>query len=432
MDKRVVAALLFISMILQFFSGCLEEDRVSNEVPLLEITYPRNGGTVSSIVMISGTASDPDGDDTLVNVEVMINDGEWNVADGTTKWSFDWRTYEIDDGLYHISVRAWDGTDYSEIEEISVRVDNPEIVESDTHKWAVFIASANFPPDNESKLGNGGLYLAEKMAAFFIENYGYSTSNIIILFDDGWIRSDNGYGYRIKTLQQRRHDYNVIYGGATRGNVEASIDYVTRESNKYDDSEVFIWMFSHGCGDENNSLTGGKILESSEIFLWDDTITDREFGAILSGLKSEKTCVIVDACFSGGFADKTIYDFSTLFLLKSEIPKSGRIVMSGASKFRKGWASPTHGPLFSSIWFDGLSTGKADGFKSGIRHSGRPTILKVFKDGKVSVEEAFYYARYMLRVEEDLEDYKTMEPQINDQYPHKGLIRSRGEMHLGE
>ena len=371
MDKRVIGILVFVLMILPLFSGCLEEDTVSNEKPLIEILYPRREKVVSSLVMISGTASDPDGDDALVNVEVMIEDGEWVIADGTTKWSFDWSTYEIDDGLYHISVRAWDGIDYSEIEEISLKVDNPVTVESDAHKWAVFIAAANFPANNDSKLGNGGLYLAEEMAAFFIENYGYSTSNIIILFDDGWIRTDNGFGYRIETLQQRKHDYNVIYGGATRGNVEASMAHVITESNKYDDSEVFIWLFSHGCGDENNTLTGGKALESSKVFLWDDIITDKDLGILLSGLRSEKTCVIVDACFSGGFADKTIYDFPEFFLLQSKIPRSGRIVISGASKFRVGFANPKRGPLFSLIWFDGLSTGKADGFKPGIRNTGR-------------------------------------------------------------
>jgi len=63
--------------------------------------------------------------------------------------------------------------------------------------------------------------------------------------------------------------------------------------------------------------------------------------------------------------------------------------------------------------------------------SGRPTRLRIFKDGKISVEEAFYYARYILRTEENLKDYKKMEPQINDQYPHRGPLRSLGGMLLG-
>jgi hypothetical protein len=116
--------------------------------------------------------------------------------------------------------------------------------------------------------------------------------------------------------------------------------------------------------------------------------------------------------------------------MHSGIPKSGRIVLSGASKFRVGYASTTDGPLFSLLWFEGLKTGKADGFRPGIDKSGRPTHLRIFKNGKVSTEEAFYYARYMLRTEKTFEDYKKMEPQINDQYLYKGPLRSIKEMYL--
>ena len=431
MDKRIIALILVISLAMPLFSGCLEEVN-SNEKPLVSIDYPLDGMTVSSLFMISGEASDPDGDDDLVYIEVKINDDEWDISDGTTKWSYDWRTYEIDDGLYDVYVRAWDGTDYSDIAEINVKVDNPETVESDAHRWAIFIGAANFPVDNESKLGNGGLNLAEDMAGYLIEECEYSTSNIIILFDDGWIREDNGYGDRIQTLQQRPHDYDVIYGGATKVNVMTAIEYVASESNKYDDSEVFVWLFSHGCGDSENELTGGKVMESSSVFLWDGTLDDQEFGEALSYLKSKETCVIVDACFSGGFADKTIYNLPEFFLLKSGIPKSGRVVMTGASKFRKGFASTTEGPLFSSLWFDGIKTGNADGFKPGILDRGRPSSLNLFKDGKVSVEEAFYYASYMLRKDKTFEDYKGMEPQINDQYPQRGILRNNGGLFLGE
>lgn len=432
MDRKVLAVILFLTLVLPLFSGCFEDDSNRNKKPMVEIAYPIDKKVVSNIVMISGTAFDPDGNDTLVNIEVRIGSSDWFIADGTTKWSFDWITHEIEDGFYNISVRAWDGIDYSKIEEVFIKLDNPETVESDSHKWAIFMGVANFPLDNESKLGNGGLLLAEKMATYFIENLGYSTSNIIILFDDGWIREDNGFGSRLITLQQRKHDYNVIYGGATRGNVEASLSYVISESNKYKDSEVFIWMFSHGCGDQNNSLNGGKLFESSKIFLWDDTISDKGLGLLLSPLRSEKTCVIVDACFSGGFADKTIFDFPTMFLFRSKIPRSGRVVISGASKFRLGYASTSQGPLFTLLWFDGLSTGKADGFKSGIRNTGRSTNLDIFKDGKTSVEEAFYYTRYMLKTDKNIEDYNKMQPQINDQYPYNGIIRSIKEMYLGE
>ena len=429
--KKIIAVLLIVVVIIPLLFIYIQEDKIIlNEIPIVEITYPYDGAVVSKIVTVSGTATDPDGNDNSLRVEVSINN-KWHNAKGNNLWSYEWKAFEMKDGFYKLKVRSWDGTDYSKIKEIIIKVDNPEIVETDSHKWAIFIAASNFPEDNESKLGNGALNLAEEISAHFIKNLGYSTSNIIILFDDGWIREDNGYGEPLMTLDQRIHEYDITYGAATKDTFISSLKYTIDESNKFGDSEVFIWISSHGCGDSNRKF-GGKILKRSAFFLWDDTFSDKELSNILSGLKSKKTCIIVDACYSGGFADKTILNFPEFFLLRSRLAKPGRIVMTGASKFKIGFASTTKGPLFSQLWFYGITSKKADGFRPGILKIGRPTILRIFKDGKVSVEEAFYYARYVLRTSKNLEDYSKMEPQINDQYPYRGFIGSFKGLILGE
>jgi hypothetical protein len=269
------------------------------------------------------------------------------------------------------------------------------------------------------------------MSVYFIEELDYSTDNIIILFDDGWIRDKNGYGKPIETLQQRIHKYDITYGGATEETVESSITYIVEESNKFIDSEIFIWISSHGCGDQTKKLFGGKIFERSAIFLWDSILSDKKLGDLLASLRSDKTCIIVDACYSGGFADKTIFNLPEFFLFSPSISKSGRVVMTGSSKFRIGYASTTLGPLFSLLWFNGITSGDADGFRPFIANIGRPTRLKILKDGKVSVEEAFFYARYVLRTDKDFKDYRKMEPQINDQYPKRGLFGSIRGLILG-
>ena len=432
MDKKLITLCIVVFLLTTLFSGCLEDNEEENHKSVVTISYPKDNAVVSSLVMISGISSDPDGDDDIYKVEVKISDNDWDRADGTLQWSYFWDAYDYEDGMYIISVRSWDGEDYSEVQTITVEVDNPEVVDSDSHKWALFVATANFPEDNESKLGNGGLYLAEDIAEYLIEECNYATSNVIILFDDGWIRDDNGYGEKLMTLQERNHEYDITYGGATKDNVVNSIDRVINQSNSYRDSEVFIWVFSHGYGDLNNSLTGGKLLESSQIFLWDDILSDRELGELLSPLKSKKVAVIVDACFCGGFADKTIFNIPTALLFRSGIPRSGRVVIAGASKFRKGYASTTKGPLFSLLWFEGLTTGEADGFRAGLLKVGKPRKFNFFKDGEVSVEEAFYYARYKLSTDKNLKEFDSMEPQITDRFPHMGLFFSRKGLVLGE
>ena len=428
----IIVVFIIVSLTLLFFFGYIKlESAPINHKPLIIINYPHNGSIVSKIATISGVASDPDGNETLEKVEILIDD-QWREVNGTTKWIYTWEIYRIEDGFYTITVRSWDGIDYSDNDVIKLRVENPIISESESHRFAIFIAASNFPDDNDSKLGNGALNLAEEMASYFITNLDYSTKNIFILFDDGWLRKDNGYGEPLITLNERKHKYDITYAAALKQTVESTINYIADEASYFDDSEVFIWIAGHGCGDIDNILTGGKILEKSEVFLWDDKISDVELGNLLTGLRSDKICVIIDACFSGGFADKTILGFREFFLLRSKLPRPGRVIITATSKFRLGYASTTKGPLFSQLWFYGLTSGKADGFKQGIFHRGRPTQMKFFKDGKVSVEEAFYYASYILRTEDAFNDYNKMEPQINDQYPNKGLIRSINGLVLGK
>jgi hypothetical protein len=429
---KIIAIFIVLAVLLPLLFIYFQKDETSkNNIPIVEITYPLDGTVVSKIVTISGTATDPDGNDDIERVEITI-DSRWDIVEGTNIWSYEWKVFDFEEGFYTVKVRSWDGTDYSKTKEINIEIDNPEVVETDAHKWAIFIAASNFPEENESKLGNGGLNLAEKISAHFIENLCYSTSNIIVLFDDGWIREDNGYGDPIMTLDERKHDYNITYGAATKETLVSTINYVVDESNKFSDSEIFLWISSHGCGDSDRILFGGRVLKRSELFLWDDTLSDKELSDILSGLKSKKTCIIVDACYSGGFADKTIINIPEFFLFRSSLSKSGRVVMTGASKYRVGYASTTEGPLFSQLWFYGLISGNADGFRPGLLNTGRPTILKIFKDGKVSAEEAFYYARYILRTSKTLEDYSKMEPQINDQYPRRGYFGSIKGLIFGE
>ncbi len=428
----VISMLIIVLLVFSVFSGYFSEEKVYNDKPTVKIQYPTDRATVSKIVTISGIATDPNGDQTIKKVEIMINE-TWIEVEGTSRWSYTWNIFNLQDGFYNISARAWDGAVFSDFHEIKVRISNVEIVESDSHKWAVFIVAANFPEDEESKLGNGGLYLAEEMVEYFIKNCSYPTSNMFILFDDGWVRNNSGLGERIQTLQERYHKYDITYSAATKNIVLYTLEHIVNESNRFEDSEVFIWISSHGCGDNENTLTGGKLFERSAFFLWDEEImTDKELGDALANLKSRKTCVIVDACFSGGFADKTILSFPELFIFESDIAKPGRVVIAGTSKFRIGYASLEYGPLFTQLWFEGVRTGDADGFKSGLRDNGRPTRLDLFKDGGVSVEEAFYYARYVLKNTDELKDYNTMEPQINDQYPRAGNLLSTKGLVLGQ
>jgi hypothetical protein len=98
-------------------------NNTENTKPFVNIVYP-TGGKVSGLVIILGTASDVDGDETITSVSVNIH-GEWIQSEGTSSWSYIWDTTEEDEGEIEISARAFDGSLYSDIKSVTVTVDNP-------------------------------------------------------------------------------------------------------------------------------------------------------------------------------------------------------------------------------------------------------------------------------------------------------------------
>ena len=94
-----------------------------NQLPTCTISSPSPGAILNGTVEISGTASDIDS--TVQNVEIRIDGDSWMQVTGTTSWSYSLDTTELQDGQHTIYARAYDGTDFSMWQNISVTVDNP-------------------------------------------------------------------------------------------------------------------------------------------------------------------------------------------------------------------------------------------------------------------------------------------------------------------
>jgi len=93
-----------------------------NQPPTVSITSPANGTTASGTISIAGTASDTDG--TVQSVQIKIDSGAWIEATGTTSWNYSWDTTTVANGSHTIYARAYDGTDYSSIDSVTVNVNN--------------------------------------------------------------------------------------------------------------------------------------------------------------------------------------------------------------------------------------------------------------------------------------------------------------------
>lgn len=73
--------------------------------PTVAITGPAAGSTVRGTVAVSGTAADNIG---LAKVEVQVDAGPWQVAAGTTAWSWSWNSAAVADGSHVLTTRATD------------------------------------------------------------------------------------------------------------------------------------------------------------------------------------------------------------------------------------------------------------------------------------------------------------------------------------
>ncbi|MCK4758270.1 MAG: hypothetical protein KAS67_07450, partial [Thermoplasmata archaeon] len=118
-----------------------------NNAPSCTIFNPAAGSMVSGAVTVSGTASDSDGNEELVQVEVRIDDGTWNTATGTTTWSYDLSTFTLTNGQHVIYARAYDGALYSDLVDVTIIVANAGGNQAPT-------VSITSPAANEEITGN--------------------------------------------------------------------------------------------------------------------------------------------------------------------------------------------------------------------------------------------------------------------------------------
>jgi len=103
--------------------------------PAVEITTPKDNEKMAGILVISGTAEDPDG--SIQKVEIKIDDGRWETIQGTDIWSYELDTTIYADGEHTVTVRAFDGEDYSEEVAISIII-GEKIADGELNPWLIF------------------------------------------------------------------------------------------------------------------------------------------------------------------------------------------------------------------------------------------------------------------------------------------------------
>ncbi|HUV24434.1 MAG TPA: CARDB domain-containing protein [Methanomassiliicoccales archaeon] len=104
--------------------------KMLNAPPFCEISSPEDGDVLVDWVTFMGNATDPDDNDSLLDVEVRLvridddYDSGWMVIEGNVNWSFDFNTSTVLNGEYRFEARSYDGRAYSNIVSITVTIEN--------------------------------------------------------------------------------------------------------------------------------------------------------------------------------------------------------------------------------------------------------------------------------------------------------------------
>ncbi|UCH89640.1 MAG: peptidylprolyl isomerase [Thermoplasmata archaeon] len=78
--------------------------------------------TIYDTVIIVGEVDDSEV--YIEKVEVRIDGNSWEVAEGTSTWSYTWDTTKVSDGIHTVYVRAHDGFYYSAVQNLTLIVNN--------------------------------------------------------------------------------------------------------------------------------------------------------------------------------------------------------------------------------------------------------------------------------------------------------------------
>ncbi len=99
------------------------ENTVVNHKPSIEITYPQHQDTISDSIIVSGSASDADGE--VVSVDVRIDQGSWDSAQlaGST-WEYQLDSSQYEDGSHILYARSFDGSSYSSVSSTPFSIQN--------------------------------------------------------------------------------------------------------------------------------------------------------------------------------------------------------------------------------------------------------------------------------------------------------------------
>jgi len=93
--------------------------------PKVEFSAPSEGQKLSGKFVVSGKSFN--GTQDIEKVQCRVDSGDWEDATGNTTWTYNLDTTKLKNGKHTLQARAYDGTDYSDIVNRTISVDNQKV-----------------------------------------------------------------------------------------------------------------------------------------------------------------------------------------------------------------------------------------------------------------------------------------------------------------
>lgn len=175
-----------------------------------------------------------------------------------------------------------------------------------------------------------------------LTGYGYSGSNIFVLYKDG-VPEDAGI---------------FVNASCTYANVAAA--FSTLQAKMTDLDDLFIYTTNHG---------------NPALCLWNhDVLIPSDLASMLQGITCHVMIILMQQCYGGAFVQ--------------DLSGSNRVIMTAANSSQYSWACDKEGPWdeFTYHFMDAMR---------GMTLIADPVFADYNSDGKVSMVEAFNYAQSM-------------------------------------
>ncbi|MEA2115061.1 MAG: C13 family peptidase, partial [Thermodesulfobacteriota bacterium] len=191
-----------------------------------------------------------------------------------------------------------------------------------------------------------------EMYRALVDKYGYSKSNIFVLYADGSANDLDGDGN------------NDIHSGCSL--TELNTLFQTTLPAKINNND-FLFVFSTNHGGLTDASTS-----RAKLWLWGGSIEDSAFASLVNGLSFKYLAVCMEQCYAGGFIN--------------DLAGNNRVIATACQHDEVSWACDSEGNYdeFCYYW-----TAAVRGKKPG----GQAVSADMDGDGFLSLHDAFEYAK---------------------------------------